>query len=52
MKGLAADGHDVTIISPFKEDKPIPNYNEIYLDGVYEKITRGKFDLNVNVRSE
>lgn len=42
MKGLAADGHNVTIISPFKEKKPIPNYTEVYLDGTFDKITNSK----------
>lgn len=42
MKGLATDGHDVTIISPFKEKNPISNYNEVYLDGIYESFLNGK----------
>lgn len=42
MKGLAADGNEVTIVSPFKEKNAIPNYNEIYLDGTYDLIVNGK----------
>lgn len=41
MKGLAADGHEVTIISPFKEKNPIPNYTEIYLEGFYDSVVDG-----------
>lgn len=47
MKGLAADGHEVTYISPFKEDKPAPNYNEVYLDGVYEMFLKGMLALDL-----
>ena len=32
LKGLALEGHEVTVISPFKEKKPIPNYNEVFLE--------------------
>lgn len=32
LKGLALEGHDVTVISPFKEKKPIKNYNEVFLE--------------------
>lgn len=32
MKGLAEDGHDVTVISPFKEKTPIKNYKEVFLE--------------------
>lgn len=42
MKGLAADGHEVTIISPFKEKNPIPNYNEVYLDRTLDFFKNGK----------
>lgn len=45
MKGLAADGHEVTVLSPFRENKPIANYSEIYLDGIYEKIVNGDCNL-------
>uniref|UniRef100_A0A182QUR6 UDP-glycosyltransferases domain-containing protein n=1 Tax=Anopheles farauti TaxID=69004 RepID=A0A182QUR6_9DIPT len=29
LKGLAERGHDVTMVSPFKLPKPVPNYREI-----------------------
>lgn len=32
MKGLAAKGHDVTMISPHKQSKPIKNYRSIHLE--------------------
>lgn len=31
-KALAAKGHDVTVISPFKQPNPLPNYKEIHLE--------------------
>ncbi|PSN55487.1 hypothetical protein C0J52_02571 [Blattella germanica] len=33
MKGLAARGHEVTVISHFPQKKPIPNYTDISLVG-------------------
>lgn len=32
MRTLAEDGHHVTVLTPFKEKYPIPNYEEIYLE--------------------
>lgn len=32
MKGLAEQGHSVTVISAFKSPNPIKNYQEIYLE--------------------
>ncbi|XP_055304713.1 UDP-glucosyltransferase 2-like [Sitodiplosis mosellana] len=32
LKGLALEGHDVTVISPFKEKNPIKNYKEVFLE--------------------
>lgn len=37
LKGLADAGHEVTMISPFKEPKPIPNYNEVVLEGLIQE---------------
>ncbi|XP_308284.5 UDP-glucosyltransferase 2 [Anopheles gambiae] len=34
LKGLAARGHDVTMVSPFKLSKPVPNYREIVVQKV------------------
>lgn len=41
LKGLAKEGHDVTLISPFKLQKPIKNYKEIYLENSWELWRRG-----------
>lgn len=38
MKGLAEKGHEVTVISPYKESTPIPNYRTIQVIDVYESI--------------
>lgn len=40
MKGLAAVGHNVTIISPFSQSPPLPNYRAIEIDGMMEEINR------------
>lgn len=46
-KALAAESHEVTVISPFKQPKPIPNYEEIYIEfEEQEKITR-KFPFTI-----
>jgi glucuronosyltransferase len=38
MKELAYRGHEVTVVSPFPENKKIPNYKDIVLDlNVYER---------------
>lgn len=42
MKGLAEAGHEVTIISPFREKNPPKNYKEIYLDGLEEASRQGR----------
>lgn len=47
MKGLIADGHEVTMISPFKEKKTFENHTEIYLDGIVEYV--GKFRLIITI---
>lgn len=36
MKGLAEEGHEVTVISPFKVKTPINNYNEVFLEHSWE----------------
>lgn len=41
MKGLAAAGHEVTVISPFPQARPLKNYRDITVDGVIE-IMSGK----------
>lgn len=33
MKGLAAKGHQVTVVSHFPQEKPLPNYKDLSLKG-------------------
>lgn len=37
MKALAEKGHDVTIITPFREKDPPKNYKEVFLEGAVEE---------------
>ena len=46
MKGLASDGHDVTVISHFPEKTPTKNYNDMPLDEV--STLSDAVDLNVS----
>lgn len=41
LKGLAEEGHDVTVITPFKEKNPIPNYKEVFLEHSWIESRRG-----------
>lgn len=41
MKGLAADGHEVTVAAAYKEKNTIPNYTEIYIDDVVQRFKSG-----------
>lgn len=36
MKGLAAAGHNVTVISPYPQTKPLANFRDIPLLGLEE----------------
>lgn len=45
MKALAAEGHEVTVISPFKEKKPIANYTEVFLESVWEESRKSNIFL-------
>lgn len=36
MKALAAAEHEVTVLSPFRENKPIKNFREITVDGIIQ----------------
>lgn len=45
MKGLADDGHDVTIISAYKQSKPINNYTEIYLEHSLDNAIKGMISI-------
>lgn len=41
MKGLAEKGHDVTVISPFPQKKPIKNFRDVPVVGI-EKVIEGR----------
>lgn len=51
-KGLAAAGHEVTVISPFKQLKPLPlNYQEVHLELTHNAVHERKlFNQVENVR--
>lgn len=36
MKALAEKGHDVSIVSPFREKNPPKNYREVFMEGTAE----------------
>lgn len=38
MKGLAEKGHDVTVISPYPQDRPLKNFHDVAVQGVEELI--------------
>lgn len=38
MKALAEKGHDVTMISAYRENNPPGNYRKIDLEGIVEKV--------------
>lgn len=42
LKGLAEEGHDITVITPFKEKDPIPNYKEVFLENSWIRSRQGK----------
>lgn len=48
MQGLAERGHEVTVISPFKEKKPIKNYNEIFIDNSYDLFCECEFQTRID----
>lgn len=37
MNILAERGHNVTVVSPFSRNAELENYEEIYLDGLFNK---------------
>lgn len=51
LKGLAARGHEVTMVSPFKLSKPVPNYREIYVpaDDTVSKMTKSFLEKPQNM---
>lgn len=44
VKSLANVGHEVTVISPYPQKKPIKNYRDIDCSSVLEKFKRGESD--------
>lgn len=40
LQGLAADGHNVTMISPFTQKESIPNFVDFQLDGIEQGLKR------------
>lgn len=44
MKALAEKGHEIVIISPYKEAKPLKNYREIVLEEVLKKSEGKQFN--------
>lgn len=45
MKGLADEGNEVTVISPFKQNKPIKNYKEVFLEHSWEMSRKSKTNV-------
>lgn len=43
MDGLAKDGHEVTVISPFHVSNPPDNYHQIFLETSYELFQKSNF---------
>lgn len=41
MKALAEKGHDVTVISPFPQDKPLKNFRDVTVQGI-DKLIDGE----------
>lgn len=46
-RGLANAGHEVTVISPYKDPNPPPNYTEVYLEHTEKDVTACKFFFHV-----
>lgn len=40
MRGLAAAGHNVTVISPYPQKKAIPNFRDYEILGIVEAMSR------------
>lgn len=43
MKGLAEKGHDVTVISPFPQEKPLANFHDVTVLGI-DALIEGKLN--------
>lgn len=51
LKALAERGHEVTMVSPFKLSKPVPNYREIYIpaDDTVSRMTKSFLEKPQNM---
>lgn len=38
MRGLADAGHEVTVLSPYPQNKPVKNYRDIDVQGIHQII--------------
>lgn len=47
LKGLALEGHEVTVMSPFREKNPIPNYSEVFLENSWKNSREGNRCLKI-----
>lgn len=47
MKGLAAAGHNVTVISPFPQKTPIPNFRDYEILGIVEIVTSKYINIDI-----
>jgi glucuronosyltransferase len=48
MKGLAKAGHEVTVISAFPQSKPVANWRDVEITGIFERmksVMEGILDL-------
>lgn len=51
MKGLAEKGHDVTVISPFPQSKPLKNFHDVAVLGI-DKLIEETFPSNMLTNSQ
>lgn len=48
-KGLVAFGHEVTVITPYKEQNPPTNYNEVYLEHTEQAVNASNiFEIDMS----
>lgn len=46
MKGLAEEGHEVTVVSSFPQKETIPNYRDVFLP--VPEVVKSKWALNLD----
>lgn len=49
MRGLAENGHNITVISHFPDKNPLPNYKDIVLEGLDDISLNNGVDLTVSI---